>query len=101
VTVRRFAIVVILAVSLGGPVLELFDTWDQTVQDGNDTEADLVIVALCAGFALCAAGLVVARMRATSSTPHVHTRVSVLVRFAVAAFATPIPTSSPPTPIRV
>lgn len=27
----------ILAICVGGPVLEMFDQWDRTLQDGNDT----------------------------------------------------------------
>ena len=53
-SVRRFAIAVIFAACLGAPVLEMFDHWDQTLQTGNDTEANLVVVALCVGVALVA-----------------------------------------------
>jgi hypothetical protein len=101
VTVRRLAIVAILAVCLGGPIGELFDHWDQTAQDGNDTEANVVIAALCVGLALSVAGIVVARIRAISLRSQLHIRVAVRVRFAAPAFAIPIPTSSPPTPLRV
>jgi hypothetical protein len=31
------------------PVLEMFDTWDQTDQTGDDTEYALVLIALCVG----------------------------------------------------
>jgi hypothetical protein len=31
------------------PVVETFDTWDHTIQTGNDTEYSLVILALCVG----------------------------------------------------
>lgn len=33
------------------PLLETFDTWDHTIQTGNDTEYGLVILALCVGAA--------------------------------------------------
>jgi len=33
------------------PVLETFDSWDDTTQTGNDTEYTLVILALCVGVA--------------------------------------------------
>lgn len=33
------------------PLLEMFDTWDDTIQTGNETEYALVILALCVGVA--------------------------------------------------
>jgi hypothetical protein len=33
------------------PLVETFDTWDHTIQTGNDTEYTLVVVALCVGVA--------------------------------------------------
>jgi hypothetical protein len=101
VTVRRLAIVAILAVCLGAPIIELFDQWDHTVQDGNDTEANVVIVALCVGLALSVTGVVVVRIRVMSLDSCVRIVVSQTIRVAVSAFATPIPTVSPPTPLRV
>src|SRR5215468_10475422 len=54
-SVRQFGIAAIFAVCLAAPVLEMFDRWDQTLQTGNDTEANLVVVALCVGVAFVAA----------------------------------------------
>ena len=31
------------------PLLEMFDTWDQTDKTGDDTEYALVLIALCVG----------------------------------------------------
>jgi hypothetical protein len=31
------------------PLIETFDTWDHTIQTGNDTEYTLVVLALCVG----------------------------------------------------
>jgi hypothetical protein len=101
VTARRVAIIAILAVCLGGPIGELFDHWDQTAQDGNDTEANAVIAALCVGLAISVAGIVVARVRAMSLSSRLHIRIAVLMRFAAFLFAIPDPTCSPPTPLRV
>ena len=67
VTLRRLAVAAILAVCLGAPIAEMFDQWDHTYQDGNDTEANLVVAALCVGVALSIAGVVIARVRAMSS----------------------------------
>jgi len=48
-SLRPFATGVILAICIGAPTLEMFDQWDHTLQDGNDTEINLVVVALCVG----------------------------------------------------
>jgi hypothetical protein len=45
----------------------MFDQWDNTVQDGKDTEADAVIVALCVGIGFSLAGAAVQRVRAGAS----------------------------------
>src|SRR5215831_18696093 len=48
---RRFAMTIVVAICLAAPVAEWFDRWDNTAKDGNDTEANLVIAALCVGCA--------------------------------------------------
>jgi hypothetical protein len=40
---------VVLLTCLICPLLEMFDSWDDTTQTGNDTEYTLVILALCVG----------------------------------------------------
>ena len=47
----RISAVVVLLTCLICPILETFDSWDDTVQTGNDTEYTLVILALCVGVA--------------------------------------------------
>ena len=42
---------VVLLTCLICPLLEMFDSWDDTIQTGNDTEYALVILALCVGVA--------------------------------------------------
>src|SRR5436190_9581262 len=65
---RRLAIAAILAISLGAPVAELFDSWDQGLQSGSDTEANVAVVALCAGVAFAIGTIVVVnRIRAFAS----------------------------------
>lgn len=39
----------VLAICLVCPVVEMFDCWDHTPQTGNDTEYTFVIVGLCFG----------------------------------------------------
>jgi len=40
------------------PLVESVDSWDHTLSDGNDTEADVVIAALCVGLAFSAAATI-------------------------------------------
>jgi hypothetical protein len=42
---------VVLATCLVCPLVEMFDSWDHTIQTGNDTEYALVVLALCVGVA--------------------------------------------------
>src|ERR1700732_2510589 len=67
VSLRRFAAGVILTICIGAPILEMFDQWDRTLEDGNDTEFNLVVVALCVGVGFSVAGALVARVRASSN----------------------------------
>jgi len=47
--VRRALVATIVLISLACPVLEAFDSWDHTIQTGQDTEAAVVVLALCVG----------------------------------------------------
>jgi len=47
----RITALVVLLTCLICPLLETFDSWDDTIQTGNDTEYTLVILALCIGIA--------------------------------------------------
>ena len=47
----RITALVVLLTCLICPILETFDSWDDTIQTGNDTEYTLVILALCVGIA--------------------------------------------------
>jgi hypothetical protein len=101
VSLRRFAIGVILAVCVGAPILEMFDQWDRTLQDGNDTEMNLVVVALCVGLAFSVAGAIIACVRASA---HAHGGFVLIPESFVTSlptFAAPIPNSSPPTALRI
>ena len=100
-TLRRGAILATLAVCLGAPVAEMCDRWDHTYQDGNDTETNVAVVAFCVGVALSVAGIFVARVGALSSQFAVHIFAGVPHRVAARFFLIPLPTSSPPIPLRV
>jgi hypothetical protein len=101
VTLRRLAIAAILAVIVGASVAEMFDQWDHSYQDGNDTEANVAIVALCFGVALSIAGVAVARIQALSSASRAYRFICRPVHITASVLCRPIPTSSPPTPLRV
>jgi len=102
VKLRRFAVAAVLAICIGGPIVEMFDQWDHTLQDGNDTEADAVVAALCVGVAMAIGTIVVvARLRALASNSRSHVVVPRIISVAVACLASPIPTTSPPTLLRV
>ena len=60
---RRLVAAAVLTVCVGAPILEMADRWDQTLQDGNDTESNLVIVALCIGVGFVAARSALRRIR--------------------------------------
>jgi hypothetical protein len=100
VSLRRLATGVILAMCIGAPILEMFDQWDRTLQDGNDTEINLVVVALCVGATFSVAGAIVARLRAPGSSRRCF--VPTPAPFTpLLTFGTPIPNSRPPTSLRV
>ena len=98
---RRFAVAAVLAICIGGPLVEMFDQWDHTLQDGNDTEANAVVAALCIGVAMAIGIVVVARLRVVASNSRPDVVAPRIISVAVASLASPIPTTSPPTPLRV
>jgi hypothetical protein len=102
VRLRRFVVAAIVAICIGGPIVEMFDKWDHTLQDGNDTEANVIIAALCIGLAMAIGTIaVVARIRALSSNVRGYALTFRAIVFAGGSFHLPVPTSSPPTPLRV
>jgi hypothetical protein len=95
-------IAAIIAISLGAPVAEMFDRWDHTLKDGNDTEANVVVVALCVGVAFAIGTIVIAsRIRALSSTAGGRATAPRVTVCDLASVLAPIPTISPPTVLRV
>jgi hypothetical protein len=99
---RRLFIVAIIAISLGGPLAEIFDRWDQTMKDGNDTEVNVVVAALCIGVAFAIGTVVVAsRIRALSCTSAGRVILTQVAVHDLVSLLAPVPTSSPPTVLRV
>jgi uncharacterized membrane protein YidH (DUF202 family) len=103
VAFRRLLSVAIIAVCVVVPLVEAFDTWDQTLRDDNDTEATVVIAALCVGFALTVAASAAMRWLGPLSTAARVQRRSVLA--AVLAASYPVPPlsndGSPPFALRI
>jgi hypothetical protein len=90
-----------LMICLVCPVVEMFDTWDHTIQSGNDTEYALVVLALCVGVAHSFARFIlkspvglVARS-VLSSVAHI---VQVFARFTSLFLDVASP---PPLPLRI
>jgi hypothetical protein len=101
VNARRLVIAVILCICVGAPIVEMLDQWDHTLHDGNDTEANLVVVALCVGLALSVARSL-AHIRSLSCTRPFYRRPACAAgRFAASWSVNPIPNSRPPTVLRV
>jgi hypothetical protein len=99
---RRLAIAAILAIGLGAPIAELFDSWDQTLPTGSDTEANVAVVALCIGVAFAIGTIVVVnRIRALASASASRTVLSRAAPREIASLLRPAPTVSPPAILRV
>jgi hypothetical protein len=102
VRARRVVGAIVLAICIGAPIVEGFDRWDDTLHDGNDTEANLVIAALCVGLALSAVGIVVAWIRLFSSRCDRRFLLQMNRRVGDRVFAAPpSPASSPPIALRI
>ena len=100
--VRRILGAAIVAICIGVPLIEAFDSWDQTLRDGNDSEANIVIAALCIGAALSVAQTVVHRIvQSLSRNTRSYLNPRSVVRAGVLSLALPIPTSSPPLELRI
>ena len=99
---RRLVIAAVIAITLGAPIAELFDNWDETLQSGSDTEANVAVVALCIGVAFAIGTIVtVNRIRALASASAGRAVQFRAVRREIPAFLAPAPTISPPAILRV
>src|SRR5262245_41803017 len=104
VGVRRVFGAVIIAICIVVPLVESVDNWDNTLSDGNDNEANVVIAAVCVGLAWSAAAniFVVSDVRALPIDARFQTSPSAVVTPAcVIAIALPFATASPPLALRI
>lgn len=85
------------------PILETFDTWDHTMQTGNDTEYTLVVLALCVGVAYSFARFIlkpgVLSLVAKAVGPS--NQEFHLSSLAMYVFSPPDATSPPALPLRI
>lgn len=101
---RRFLSAAIIAVCVVVPLVEAFDTWDQTLRDDNDTEATVVIAAVCVGFALtvAATAAILDDPRLRTVAPRAHLKpwspASLTTRHLIPSVAND---SSPPLALRI
>src|SRR6266403_1290151 len=102
--VSRITAMVVLLTCLICPLLEMFDSWDDTIRTGNDTEYALVILALCVGVAYSFArftfksgllGFVAKRVLASCTQKYF---LSAPCTFTLLLFDA---TSPPPLPLRI
>jgi len=101
VRARRLVGTLILIVCIGAPLVEAFDRWDDTLRDGNDTEANLVIAALCVGLAFSLVRTIVAWIRLLSSRFESRSASSTPVAVVRWTPTVPVPASSPPVGLRI
>jgi len=93
----------IVAICVLVPAVEAFDHWDQTLRDGNDTEAALVIAAVFVGLALSIGTTALAvRLRAALAGSRVRLTPRPAYQLAATRHVCPIATdSSPPVNLRI
>ena len=104
VGIRRLLGVIVVIVCIAVPLVEAFDSWDRTLEDGNDTEANAVLVAVTVGVALSLAPKLIAQPlvalpdaagvgRGSAPATPLAERPTVV--------PVPVPTGSPPLALRI
>ena len=101
VRVRWLFASIVLTICVGAPILEMFDQWDHTLQDGNDTEANLVVVVLCVGVGFIAAASLLRRVRPSWIATFLRPLASCLPSTERRPVPLILPGSSPPTTLRI
>lgn len=98
-------VAVALLIALVCPLIDLFDTWDHAVQTGNETEYNLLVLALCVGLGVSVAQFVLKFLLANFETD---LAVSLSAHTAIRwdgnsrlAFVIPIPLSPPVLALRI
>jgi hypothetical protein len=80
----------------------MFDRWDHTARDGNDTETNLVVAAVCIGIGFVAAAAFLRRVRPSEPTHHIILRPLVLLALISNLGSIAVtPDTSPPSVLRI
>jgi hypothetical protein len=98
---QRLCLAILFTVCMGAPLLEISDRWDHTLQDGNDTETNLVVVVLCVGVGFIAAAAIIRRVRPSLTDTFHRISCRPLNTHADSSLILPIPHASPPAALRV
>jgi len=102
VRVRPLFAALLLAVCVGAPVLEMVDRWDHTLQDGNDTESNLVLVVICVGVGLIAATALLRRVRSFRTCGFILRSCASRIPYSEHRYLVPgFDASSPPLTLRI
>jgi hypothetical protein len=99
--VQRLFIAILLTICVGAPMVEMFDQWDHTIQDGNDTEANLVVVVVCIGIGVLSIRSLLRHTRPYRSDSRIVLPLSLFGEHVLAFLALPVPASSPPATLRI
>jgi hypothetical protein len=102
VRVRHLLGAIVVALCVMAPIAEAFDSWDRTLQDGNDTEANVVVAAVCVGIVLTiAAPIVIGRLRALAPFAGIDPAPFASHSCSNTPRPLPAPATSPPIPLRI
>jgi len=96
-------VTLILLICLVCPIVETIDSWDHTLETGNDTEYTLVVLALCIGTVFTLARLIIT-LSANFSVSSANSMVQSLQNSLFFLIAPPVlvPVSgSPPLNLRI
>jgi hypothetical protein len=93
----------VLFICLVCPIVEMFDSWDHTIQTGNDTENALVVLALCVGVAYLFARFIFQPILLGLVVKNVHPLRIKKVFFFARGFGSLLldETNPPPRPLRI
>jgi hypothetical protein len=98
---RRAAAAIVLAICLGAPIVELFETWDATTT-GGDTELTAAIAAFCVGAAIAAATTLAAKLGHQPISVSRQEEPAVARKGIVSPLGpVPLPCIRPPTLLRI
>ena len=99
----RITVTLVLLTCFICPLLETFDTWDHTVQTGNDSEYALVVLALCVGVAYSFARFIFkSALLGFLATTVFSSYVQKSLFPTVCTFTAPLSdVTSPPLPLRI